>query len=282
MLLELARWLQEFARFFALFDYITFRAHPQRADRAGAVAVAGPDGDRAAGAAQGRPADPQRWSADALLQGRHADHGRRADPADDHACDAAVGRPAQPLRLGGAGRAGQLRRHRLVRRLDQDRQARSQRAEVAAQVPLQSLFGLAAALFLYYTADVPAATTLYLPLLKNVAMPLGGVLRGARLLLDRRLLQRGQPHRWPRRPGDHADGAGRRGARRVRLCLGQRGVLAIPADSAAFPAPASWPSSARRSPARAWASCGSTPIRRWCSWATSARWRSAPCSARSR
>jgi phospho-N-acetylmuramoyl-pentapeptide-transferase len=30
--------------------------------------------------------------------------------------------------------------------------------------------------------------------------------------------------------------------------------------------------SARRSPARAWASCGSTPIRPKCSWVTSARW----------
>ena len=38
---------------------------------------------------------------------------------------------------------------------------------------LQSLFGLATALFLYYTADVPAATTLYLPLLKHVAIPMG-------------------------------------------------------------------------------------------------------------
>jgi phospho-N-acetylmuramoyl-pentapeptide-transferase len=33
--------------------------------------------------------------------------------------------------------------------------------------------GLAAALFLYFTADVPAATTLFVPLLKNVAIPLG-------------------------------------------------------------------------------------------------------------
>jgi phospho-N-acetylmuramoyl-pentapeptide-transferase len=38
---------------------------------------------------------------------------------------------------------------------------------------LQSLFGLAAALFLFYTADTPANTALYLPLLKNVALPLG-------------------------------------------------------------------------------------------------------------
>jgi phospho-N-acetylmuramoyl-pentapeptide-transferase len=40
---------------------------------------------------------------------------------------------------------------------------------------LQSLFGLAAGLFLYYTADAPAATTLYIPFFKNVALPLAGV-----------------------------------------------------------------------------------------------------------
>ena len=40
---------------------------------------------------------------------------------------------------------------------------------------LQSLFGLAAGLFLYYTADVPAATTFYIPLFKAVALPLVSV-----------------------------------------------------------------------------------------------------------
>ena len=38
---------------------------------------------------------------------------------------------------------------------------------------LQSLFGLAAALFLFYTADAPSNTTLFLPLLKQVAVPMG-------------------------------------------------------------------------------------------------------------
>ncbi|HWG10342.1 MAG TPA: phospho-N-acetylmuramoyl-pentapeptide-transferase [Rhodanobacteraceae bacterium] len=38
---------------------------------------------------------------------------------------------------------------------------------------LQSLFGLAAALFLFHGADVPAATALYVPLFKHVAIPLG-------------------------------------------------------------------------------------------------------------
>ncbi len=39
----------------------------------------------------------------------------------------------------------------------------------------QSLFGLGAAVFLYYTAKTPAETTLYLPFLKNFALPLGAV-----------------------------------------------------------------------------------------------------------
>ena len=38
---------------------------------------------------------------------------------------------------------------------------------------LQSLFGLAAGIFLYMTADTAAATTLFVPLLKDVAIPLG-------------------------------------------------------------------------------------------------------------
>ncbi|MFT3763121.1 MAG: phospho-N-acetylmuramoyl-pentapeptide-transferase [Pseudoxanthomonas sp.] len=40
---------------------------------------------------------------------------------------------------------------------------------------LQSVFGLAAGLFLYHTADVPAATTFYIPLFKAVALPMVGV-----------------------------------------------------------------------------------------------------------
>jgi phospho-N-acetylmuramoyl-pentapeptide-transferase len=39
----------------------------------------------------------------------------------------------------------------------------------------QSLFGLSAAVFLYFTAQSPAETTLYLPFFKNFALPLGAV-----------------------------------------------------------------------------------------------------------
>jgi phospho-N-acetylmuramoyl-pentapeptide-transferase len=40
---------------------------------------------------------------------------------------------------------------------------------------LQSLIGLGAGLFLYYTADAPAATTFYIPFFKAVALPLVSV-----------------------------------------------------------------------------------------------------------
>ena len=40
---------------------------------------------------------------------------------------------------------------------------------------LQSIFGLAAGLYLWFFADVPAATTFYLPLFKSIALPLGGI-----------------------------------------------------------------------------------------------------------
>jgi len=40
---------------------------------------------------------------------------------------------------------------------------------------LQSVFGALAAVVLFYTADAPSNTTLYLPLLKDVAIPLGAL-----------------------------------------------------------------------------------------------------------
>ena len=40
---------------------------------------------------------------------------------------------------------------------------------------LQSLLGLAAGIYLYAYADVPAATTFYVPLFKSIALPLAGV-----------------------------------------------------------------------------------------------------------
>ena len=72
-----------------------------------------PVDDRAAVARPDRPGGARRRPAVAPEEGRHADHGRRADPGRDRRGDAAVGRPAQPLRLGGARRDAGLRRRRL-------------------------------------------------------------------------------------------------------------------------------------------------------------------------
>ncbi|GAA0714120.1 phospho-N-acetylmuramoyl-pentapeptide-transferase [Dokdonella soli] len=43
----------------------------------------------------------------------------------------------------------------------------------------QSLFGLGVALFLYFTAETPASTTFYLPLIKQAQIPLGHVVDAA-------------------------------------------------------------------------------------------------------
>ena len=53
------------------------------------------------------------------------------------------------------------------------RQGDSRGLTAGAKYLLQSIAALAAALFLYYTADVPGATELLLPFFKDVAIPLG-------------------------------------------------------------------------------------------------------------
>ena len=65
------------------------------------------------------------------------------------------------------------------------------------------------------------------------------------LVRDRRHQQCGQPDRRPGRPGDHAGGDGRLGARRLRLRHRQLGVLALPAVPL-HPGPGELLSSARR------------------------------------
>ena len=81
------------------------------------------------------------------------------------------------------------------------------------------MIGLAAAVYLaYQRAALPAQTELIVPFFKNVAYPLGAF--GFIVLTYFVIVgtsQRGQPHRRPRRPGDHADGDGRRRARHLRL-----------------------------------------------------------------
>jgi phospho-N-acetylmuramoyl-pentapeptide-transferase len=173
MLLELARWLQDFARLFALFDYITVRAILSALTALGLSLMLGPKViARLARLKGGQPI--------------------RKDGPQSHFSKA--GTPT----MGGAlilmsivlatllwadlrnryvwlllgvlvsfGAIGWLDDWiKIVRRDPNGLKSRHKYA-------LQSLFGLAAGVFLYASADVPAATTLYLPLLKNFALPLG-------------------------------------------------------------------------------------------------------------
>jgi phospho-N-acetylmuramoyl-pentapeptide-transferase len=173
MLLELARWLEGFASFFSLFQYITMRAILGALTALGLSLWLGPPViARLARLKGGQPI--------------------RKDGPQSHFSKA--GTPT----MGGAlillaivlttllwadlrnryvwvllgvlvafGAIGWLDDWiKIVRRDPNGLKSRHKYA-------LQSLFGLAAGIVLYVTADVPAATTFYLPLLKNVAVPLG-------------------------------------------------------------------------------------------------------------
>ena len=174
MLLELARIMQEFASFFALFNYITMRAILSALTALALTLMLGP------------------WVIDRLARLKGGGQPIRSDGPATHFVKA--GTPT----MGGALILltitlstllwGDLRNRyvwvllfvlisfgaigwyddwiKIVKRDGNGIKARHKYA-------LQSLFGLAAALFLYYTADVAAATTLYLPLLKNFAVPMG-------------------------------------------------------------------------------------------------------------
>jgi len=175
MLLELARWLQEFARLFALFDYITMRAI------LGALTAL----------ALSLWLGPRVIAQLATLKGGQP---IRTDGPQSHFSKA--GTPT----MGGAlilmtitlsvllwadlrnryvwivlgvlvlfGMIGWLDDWiKIVRRDPNGLKSRHKYA-------LQSVFGALAAVVLFYTADAPSNTTLYLPLLKDVAIPLGAL-----------------------------------------------------------------------------------------------------------
>src|SRR3546814_18742997 len=79
--------------------------HPQRADRARAIAVVGAGGDPPPGPVQGRPADPQPRPADAFFQGRHAYPGRPTDSGDVAGPGAGVSvtAPVEAVVVSGGG-----------------------------------------------------------------------------------------------------------------------------------------------------------------------------------
>src|SRR5436190_5074569 len=174
MLLELARWLQGFARLFSLFNYITMRAILGALTALALTLWLGP---KIIG-----------WLAKLKAGGQPI----RTDGPQTHFVKA--GTPTMggflilltialstllwgDLRnryvwvllsvLVGFGAIGWL--DDWIKIVKRDPNGLKSRHKYA----MQSVCGLAAALFLWYYADVPAATTLYVPLLKNVAIPLG-------------------------------------------------------------------------------------------------------------
>ncbi|MBB5208783.1 phospho-N-acetylmuramoyl-pentapeptide-transferase [Chiayiivirga flava] len=174
MLLELARWLEQFAGVFAVFNYITLRSILAALTALAVSLLFGP------------------YAIRKLASVKHGGQPIRTDGPQSHFSKA--GTPT----MGGAlilfavliatllwanlanryiwivlavtvafGAIGWLDDWiKIVRRDPNGLKSRW-------KYLLQSIFGLAAALVLYYTADAPSNTTFYLPLLKDFALPLG-------------------------------------------------------------------------------------------------------------
>ena len=238
MLYWLAKLLTPHYSGFNVFSYLTVRAIFAVITGLALGLLLGPVDDREAQVRQGRPGGARRRPEDAFLQGRHAHHGRHADPHRDLREHAAVGRPDQPLRVGGARRDVLLRPHRLLGRLPQAREEESQGTDRALEILLAvAVRAGRGACSCSTPRRRPAETTLYLPFFKNFAVPMGAAsLHRAVVFHDRRHEQRGESHRRARWPGHHAVGHGGRRARRVRVCQRQRELRAIPGDSRACPA----------------------------------------------
>lgn len=175
MLLELARWLQGFARFFALFDYLTMRAI------LGALTAL---------------AFSLWWGPAVIARLAKLKGGQpiRTDGPETHfkkAGTPTMGGMLILLSLGASTLLWADLRNRYVwvvlgvlvtfgligwmddwiKIVKRDPNGLKSRHKYA----LQSVFGLIAALVLYFTADAASNTTLYLPLLKNVAIPMGAM-----------------------------------------------------------------------------------------------------------
>jgi phospho-N-acetylmuramoyl-pentapeptide-transferase len=174
MLLELARWLQGFARFFALFDYLTMRAILGALTALALSLWLGPKviARLAALKAGGQP----------IRQDGPQSHFSKAGTPTMGGALIILTISLSTLLWGDLrnryiwvllavlvsfGAIGWLDDWiKIVRRDPNGLKSRHKYA-------LQSVFGLAAALFLYFTARNAPETTLYLPLLKNFALPLG-------------------------------------------------------------------------------------------------------------
>ncbi len=104
MLLELAELLRGQFNSLHLFQYVTFRTIMSALTALVVALLLGPGSDPQARRRESRPGDPQRRSAVASVEGRHADDGRRADHPRRRDRDVAVERSAQPLHVDHARR----------------------------------------------------------------------------------------------------------------------------------------------------------------------------------
>ena len=172
MLLELARWLQSLDGFFTLFSYLTLRAILATLTSLGLALLLGPTVIRRLARLKGQPI--------------------RNDGPQSHLAKAGTPTMGGALILLSVSVATLLwadLRNRyvwlvlavmlgfgLIGWLDDwikvaKRDPKGLRSRT--KYLMQSILGLAAGVFLFLTADAASNTTLYLPLLKGVALPLG-------------------------------------------------------------------------------------------------------------
>jgi phospho-N-acetylmuramoyl-pentapeptide-transferase len=175
MLLELARWLQEFARLFALFDYITMRAILGALTALALSLWLGPVViERLSRLKGGQPI---------RTDGPQSHFSKAGTPTMGGALILMTISLSTLLWADLRNRyvwivLGVLVSFGLIGWLDdwikivrRDPNGLKSRHKYA----LQSVFGAIAAVVLFTTADAPSNTTLYLPLLKDVAIPLGAL-----------------------------------------------------------------------------------------------------------
>src|SRR4051812_12646335 len=179
---------------------------------------------------QDRPGGTRRRATLAPHQGRDADHGRRADPGFVLRHDAPLGRSLEQVPVGGAAGDARLRLDRLGRRLPQGGAPQSEGSVAENEILLAGADRPRRRVLPRVALAIDAAAQ---PADRAVLQVRGLSARHVRLhrahvLRDRRHFQRRQPHRRPRRPGDHADGAGRQRARHLCLRRRPRSVLQVP------------------------------------------------------
>ncbi len=176
MLLELAELLKGYERLFALFDYLTVRAILSALTALAVSLLAGPRMIRWLASLKGgqpiRSDGPQSHFSKAgtptmggalILLAVAAATLLWADLSNRYIWIVL----GVTLAFGAIGWIDDWKK--LVKRDPKGLRARSKYA-------LQSLFGLGAALLLFYTADAPAATAFHVPFFKQVAIPMGAFL----------------------------------------------------------------------------------------------------------